>query len=178
MELTIQLIISKREISEESVPFRCHSVLVMIGKQIINNLFEFIAAMWRTIGRACCKVDAGDQDDQWEKDNRLYDFTSEILMEEYLELIIQFGFVTLFVVAFPYVPEDVLSSIFLVCNSRLAPLFALANNLIELRLDAWKLLSKYKRPIPYKASDIGIWDRILSAISHLAVLTNVSCLMN
>jgi anoctamin-3 len=58
-------------------------------------------------------------------------------------------------------------------NSSLAPLFALFNNLIELRLDAWKFLSKYKRPIPYKASDIGIWGDIISGISYLAVLTNV-----
>jgi hypothetical protein len=59
-------------------------------------------------------------------------------------------------------------------NSSLAPLFALFNNLIELRLDAWKFLSKYKRPIPFKASDIGIWGDIITAISYLAVLTNVS----
>ena len=56
----------------------------------------------------------------------------------------------------------------------LAPLFALINNFIELRLDAWKFLSKYKRPIPFKASDIGIWEDIISGISYLAVLTNVS----
>jgi len=56
---------------------------------------------------------------------------------------------------------------------RLAPLFALINNLIEIRLDAWKLLWKYKRPIPYKASNIGIWNDILSAVSYFAVLTNV-----
>lgn len=56
---------------------------------------------------------------------------------------------------------------------RLAPLFALFNNVIEIRLDAWKFLSKYKRPIPFKASDIGIWSDIISAISYIAVLTNV-----
>ncbi|CAF2781671.1 unnamed protein product [Rotaria sp. Silwood2] len=55
---------------------------------------------------------------------------------------------------------------------KLAPLFALINNLIEVRLDAWKFLSKYKRPIPHKASDIGIWDDIISGVSYLAVLTN------
>jgi anoctamin-3 len=49
----------------------------------------------------------------------------------------------------------------------------LINNLIEIRLDAWKLLWKYKRPIPYKASNIGIWNDILSAVSYFAVLTNV-----
>ena len=59
-------------------------------------------------------------------------------------------------------------------NIRLAPLFALINNAIELRLDAWKFLSKYKRPIPFKAADIGIWGDILSGVSYFALLTNVS----
>jgi hypothetical protein len=66
------------------------------------------------------------------------------------------------------------ANLYILVTYRLAPLFALFNNLIELRLDAWKFLSKYKRPIPFKASDIGIWSDIISAISYLAVLTNVS----
>ncbi len=56
----------------------------------------------------------------------------------------------------------------------LAPLFALLNNLVELRLDAWKFLTKYRRPVLYKAADIGVWTDILSVISYFAVLTNVS----
>jgi hypothetical protein len=62
----------------------------------------------------------------------------------------------------------------LLLNIRLAPLFALFNNLIKLRLDAWKFLTKYKRPIPFKAADIGIWNNILSGVSYFALLTNVS----
>ena len=65
-------------------------------------------------------------------------------------------------------------SFILKLNFRLAPLFALFNNVIEIRLDAWKFLSKYKRPIPFKASDIGIWSDIISAVSYIAVLTNVN----
>lgn len=57
---------------------------------------------------------------------------------------------------------------------RLAPLFALINNLIELRFDAWKMLSQFRRPVLYKAADIGVWTSILSVVSYLAVLTNVS----
>ncbi len=46
------------------------------------------------------------------------------LLDEYLELAIQYGFITLFVTAFP-----------------LAPLFALLNNIFEIRLDANKVTS-------------------------------------
>lgn len=70
---------------------------------------------------------------------------------------IQYGFVTLFVAAFP-----------------LAPFLALLNNIIEVRLDAMKLTTQWKRPMADRAQDIGTWFFILKAVSKLAVLVNVS----
>jgi hypothetical protein len=58
----------------------------MIGKQMINNVLEFSAAMRRTITRVCCKRGQPDAQEQWEKDNQLFDFDSNILTDEYLEL--------------------------------------------------------------------------------------------
>ncbi|CAG0916416.1 unnamed protein product [Notodromas monacha] len=69
--------------------------------------------------------------------------------------VIQFGFVTIFVSAFP-----------------LAPLFALLNNIFEMRLDAAKLLTWYRRPVAQRVLGIGIWYDILDAIGKLAVLSN------
>ena len=71
--------------------------------------------------------------------------------------VIQFGFVTIFVAAFP-----------------LAPLFALLNNIIEIRLDAYKFVTIWRRPAATKAQDIGIWLDILTGLSFIAVLSNVS----
>ena len=48
---------------------------------------------------------------------------NEGLFQEYLEMVLQFGFITIFVAAFP-----------------LAPLFALLNNWVEIRLDAQKFV--------------------------------------
>lgn len=56
-----------------------------------------------------------------------------------VSLVIQFGMVTLFVASFP-----------------LAPLFALLNNIIEIRLDAKKFVMELRRPIAAKAKDIGM----------------------
>jgi Calcium-activated chloride channel len=53
-------------------------------------------------------------------------------------LVLQFGFVTLFVAAFP-----------------LAPLFALFNNIVELRSDANKFVTQFRRPVAARASSIG-----------------------
>lgn len=52
--------------------------------------------------------------------------------------VIQYGFVTIFVAAFP-----------------LAPLFALLNNVIEIRVDAYKFTTQWKRPLAERAQDIG-----------------------
>lgn len=69
----------------------------------------------------------------------------------------QFGFVTLFVASFP-----------------LAPLLALLNNIIEIRVDAWKLTTQYRRPVAAKAHSIGVWQDILNGMAVLSVATNVS----
>jgi len=72
-------------------------------------------------------------------------------------LVLQYGFVTIFVAAFP-----------------LAPFFALLNNVLEMRLDAKKFLRFYRRPVPRRVKNIGIWFRILDVIGRLSVVTNVS----
>lgn len=64
---------------------------------------------------------------------------------------------TIFVAAFP-----------------LAPFFALLNNILEMRLDAKKLVTMYRRPVAQRMRDIGIWYRILDSIGKLSVITNVN----
>ncbi|ETK85223.1 hypothetical protein L915_09887 [Phytophthora nicotianae] len=75
--------------------------------------------------------------------------------EDYTEMLVQFGYVSFFSLAFP-----------------LAPLLALLNNLIEMRTDAFKLCQTRQRPLAHKASGIGVWLHVLQIMSVLAVLTN------
>ncbi|KAK9399816.1 anoctamin-4-like [Crotalus adamanteus] len=70
-------------------------------------------------------------------------------------MILQFGFITIFVAAFP-----------------LAPFLALLNNIIEIRLDAYKFVTQWRRPLASRAKDIGIWYGILEGIGILSVITN------
>jgi anoctamin-1 len=74
-----------------------------------------------------------------------------------LNSVLQYGFVTIFVAAFP-----------------LAPFFALLNNVLEMRLDAKKFLRFYRRPVPRRVKNIGVWFRILDILGRLSVVTNVS----
>ncbi|CAI9580783.1 unnamed protein product [Staurois parvus] len=70
-------------------------------------------------------------------------------------MVIQFGFITLFVASFP-----------------LAPVLALLNNILEIRVDAWKLTTQFRRPFAAKAHSIGVWQEILNSMAILSVVTN------
>lgn len=54
----------------------------------------------------------------------------------------------------------------------LAPLFALLNSALELRVDAVNFVCQFRRPIANRAQDIGAWYRIMEAIANLSVLVN------
>ncbi|OQS02448.1 anoctamin, partial [Thraustotheca clavata] len=75
--------------------------------------------------------------------------------DDFTEIIVQFGFCTLFVVAFP-----------------LTPLLSLINNYFEIRVDGYRLLYEYRRSRPRGACDIGSWLEIIEFMTTLAILTN------
>ncbi|XP_053304753.1 anoctamin-1 isoform X2 [Spea bombifrons] len=136
--------------------------IIMLGKQLIqNNLFEIgIPKMKKLIrylkSRRETYLDHEEhvkRKQRYEMDYNLEPFAG--LTPEYMEMIIQFGFVTLFVASFP-----------------LAPLFALLNNIIEIRLDAKKFITELRRPVAVRAKDIGIWYNILRGVGKLAVIIN------
>ncbi|CAL8351850.1 unnamed protein product [Merluccius merluccius] len=135
--------------------------ITMLGKQLIqNNLFEIgIPKLKKLLRRRKSEMDSEQEEahnktlQRYEKDHLLGPFVG--LSPEYMEMIIQFGMVTLFVASFP-----------------LAPLFALLNNIIEIRLDAKKFVTELRRPIAVRAKDIGIWYNLLRGLSKVAVIVN------
>lgn len=76
--------------------------------------------------------------------------------DDYLEIVINFGYITLFASAFP-----------------LAPLLTLLFHSIELQADKWKIYNLYQRPLPYKQNTIGAWKTVLNVMSIIAILTNI-----
>ncbi|XP_053736069.1 anoctamin-7 isoform X2 [Synchiropus splendidus] len=135
-------------------------LVIMVGKQLINNVQEFVVpklkAWWQRQKLRQKSADGeapAELGRPWESDYEL--LVCDGLLSEYLEMVIQFGFITIFVAACP-----------------LAPLFALINNWVEIRLDAQKFVAEYRRPVVERAQDIGIWFPILQFITHVAVLSN------
>ncbi|XP_058484481.1 anoctamin-5b isoform X2 [Solea solea] len=131
-------------------------VIVMAGKQLWGNIQEALLPLIRNWWRSRKgRHHPENQYSRWEQDYVLQNFSQLGLFYEYLEMVIQFGFITLFVASFP-----------------LAPLLALANNILEIRVDSWKFTTQFRRPVASKARNIGAWQEILNAVAILSVVTN------
>lgn len=82
------------------------------------------------------------------------------LFDDFLELALQFGMIMMFACAFP-----------------LAFTFSALNNITEIRTDALKLLTMFKRPIPRAATNIGAWLNIFQFLIVMSICTNCAILV-
>nr|XP_025954493.1 anoctamin-10 isoform X2 [Dromaius novaehollandiae] len=75
--------------------------------------------------------------------------------DDYLELFLQFGYVSLFSCVYP-----------------LAAVFAVLNNVTEIYSDALKMCRVYKRPFAEPTASIGVWQLAFETMSVISVVTN------
>uniref|UniRef100_A0A6I8PJB3 Anoctamin n=1 Tax=Ornithorhynchus anatinus TaxID=9258 RepID=A0A6I8PJB3_ORNAN len=75
--------------------------------------------------------------------------------DDYLELFLQFGYVSLFSCVYP-----------------LAAVFAVLNNITEIYSDALKMCRVYKRPFSEPSASIGVWQLAFETMSVISVVTN------
>lgn len=74
---------------------------------------------------------------------------------EFDEMVLQFGYTTLFVVAAPWVT-----------------LLAFIAVLVECYIDKTKFLTDTRRPFPFRSGNIGVWSYCFEILAFLAVVTN------
>uniref|UniRef100_H3BAT9 Anoctamin n=1 Tax=Latimeria chalumnae TaxID=7897 RepID=H3BAT9_LATCH len=155
--------------------------VIMVLKQTINNFFEYLGPYviillppCKTKERSCCCSYYSLENTRsktgcipssvgcltsrlWMRcgDRDVVSLGFFLVFGDFKKVLIQYSFTTIFVAAFP-----------------LAPLLALINNAIEIRLDAFKMVRLQRRMVPKKANDIGIWLQILDGIGVLAVIAN------
>uniref|UniRef100_G1RA07 Anoctamin n=1 Tax=Nomascus leucogenys TaxID=61853 RepID=G1RA07_NOMLE len=134
--------------------------IIMGLKQTLSNCCEYLVP-WVT--HKCRSLRASESGHlprdpelrDWRRNYLLNPVNTFSLFDEFMEMMIQYGFTTIFVAAFP-----------------LAPLLALFSNLVEIRLDAIKMVWLQRRLVPRKAKDIGTWLQVLETIGVLAVIAN------
>ncbi|XP_028303555.1 anoctamin-9 isoform X2 [Gouania willdenowi] len=152
--------------------------VILLLKQTLNNIFEFTVPLLKNLiskttakklQRKCgecyrksCRYGRGNVEQcdicklrVWLQNYHLASTDSFNLFNEFLEMVVQFSFTTIFVAAFP-----------------LAPFLALINNIFEIRLDAIKMVCLEQRLVPRKTNDIGVWTKVLEAVGVLAVIAN------
>lgn len=75
---------------------------------------------------------------------------------DYIEMMVQYGYVILFSVGFP-----------------MAPVLAFLNNVVEVQVDKYKLMKLTKRPVPLSANNIGMWALIIDIVTTISIFTNM-----
>ncbi|OMJ90414.1 hypothetical protein SteCoe_7220 [Stentor coeruleus] len=93
-----------------------------------------------------------------EYDSKLEVYENPI--QDYIEMIIQFGYVCMFGVAAPIIA-----------------LLALIEITLEIRVDAWKLCNLTKRPDPIRSDSIGVWLNIISVMAYAGAATNAGIIV-
>ncbi|CAH1119328.1 unnamed protein product [Phaedon cochleariae] len=92
---------------------------------------------------------------QWEEDFNLLPVGTNFLDDAYIDMAIQHGYMSLFLVAFP-----------------LAPVFSLVNSVLKMRFDAIRLLKRSRRVIPRYMTGIDQWNTVFQVITLLGAIAN------
>lgn len=129
---------------------------IMVGQQIFYNISELgIPYLKMLLKKRRSQPSKDVERPQYELDHDLSPLERHFMFWEYLEIVLQYGFVTMFVAAFP-----------------LGPLFALLNVILEIRVDAINFLCQFRRADAIRAEDIGAWFGVLETITRISVLVN------
>ncbi|XP_007947895.2 anoctamin-10 [Orycteropus afer afer] len=135
---------------------------LLITSQILNQIVESLLPYWLQ-KRHGVQVKRKLQALKADIDATLYE---QVILEkemvtylgtfdDYLELFLQFGYVSLFSCVYP-----------------LAAAFAVLNNFTEVNSDALKMCRVFKRPFSEPSANIGVWQLAFETMSVISVVTN------
>ncbi|ETV94715.1 hypothetical protein H310_11688 [Aphanomyces invadans] len=133
------------------------ALIIIYGSQIvIGNIKEvliprFFALLARRQHKAASKDELGSVELQFFKSHYGWKGT----FDDFLEMVLQFGYSSFFVVSFP-----------------LTPLLSFLNNMLEIRIDGYRLTEDCRRPRPHHAANIGLWSTVLEQFVTIAIITN------
>ncbi|CDQ59508.1 unnamed protein product [Oncorhynchus mykiss] len=77
------------------------------------------------------------------------------LFAEYIELLVQFGYLSLFSCVYP-----------------LTAVLLLLNNVTEIRADAYKICKLFRKPFSAPVSNIGVWQTAFEVLGFVSVMSN------
>uniref|UniRef100_A0A3B3Z3P5 Anoctamin n=1 Tax=Poecilia mexicana TaxID=48701 RepID=A0A3B3Z3P5_9TELE len=137
---------------------------LLITSQILNQFMEAFLPYWlqrrrnkKMIRKVQKRRTPGDKELPLAEQVRLEADMSTYLgtFDDYLELFLLFGYVSLFSCVYP-----------------LAAVLVVLNNVTEVYSDAFKMCHVFKRPFADPAANIGVWQLAFETMSVIAVVTN------
>ncbi|XP_073328600.1 anoctamin-10 [Pagrus major] len=129
---------------------------LLIVTQLINQVTEvvipflvdrFISAPHRT------ESEDDPEEDKFRNQSTLPAFPG--LFAEYIELLVQFGYLSLFSCVYP-----------------LTAVLLLINNLTEIRSDAYKICKLFRKPFTPPVANMGVWQIAFEVLSFVSVVSN------
>uniref|UniRef100_A0A8C2FRH9 Anoctamin n=1 Tax=Cyprinus carpio TaxID=7962 RepID=A0A8C2FRH9_CYPCA len=129
---------------------------LLIVTQVVNQFTEVVVPF--LVDRFLTSADRNLKEDDPEVDHlqaqgSLPAFPG--LFAEYIELLVQFGYLSLFSCVYPLT----------------APLLLL-NNLTEIRTDAYKLCKLFNKPFSAPVANMGVWQPAFEVLSFISVMSN------
>jgi hypothetical protein len=139
---------------------------VMAAKEVLDpKIARWLASRKQALAEAAAAdrdADGGGPSQELGRDEE--PFEGELLLPEYggtfddyAAIVLQYGYITMFASALPLV----------------VPL-AMVEVLLQIRVDAFKLVDSFKRPDPEIAEHVGMWGDLVEAMGLLAVFTNTA----
>uniref|UniRef100_A0AAV2L073 Anoctamin n=1 Tax=Knipowitschia caucasica TaxID=637954 RepID=A0AAV2L073_KNICA len=134
---------------------------LLIVTQIINQFTEVVVPF--LVDRFISAPNRAESEDDPQEDKFRNQGTLPVfpgLFAEYIELLVQFGYLSLFSCVFP-----------------LTAVLLLINNLTEIRLDAYKVCKLFCKPFSAPVANMGVWQIAFEVLSFVSVVTNCWLLM-
>ncbi|KAM9310503.1 anoctamin-10 isoform 1-T3 [Pholidichthys leucotaenia] len=151
-------------IMQDMLLLRQSLATLLITSQILNQIMEAFLPYWlqrrrnkKMIRKVQKRKTLGDKELPLAEQVRLEADMSTYLgtFDDYLELFLLFGYVSLFSCVYP-----------------LAAVLVVLNNITEVYSDAFKMCRVFKRPFSDPAANIGVWQLAFETMSVIAVVTN------
>ncbi|XP_044050565.1 anoctamin-10-like isoform X2 [Siniperca chuatsi] len=129
---------------------------LLIVTQLVNQVTEVVIPFLvdRFISAPHRRESKDDpEEDKFRNQSTLPAFPG--LFAEYIELLVQFGYLSLFSCVYP-----------------LTAVLLLINNLTEIRSDAYKICKLFRKPFSPPVANMGVWQIAFEVLSFASVVTN------
>lgn len=129
---------------------------LLIVTQLVNQVTEVVVPF--LVDRFISAPHRTEREDDPEEDKFRNQITLPVfpgLFAEYIELLVQFGYLSLFSCVFP-----------------LTAVLLLINNLTEIRSDAYKICKLFRKPFSPPVANMGVWQIAFEVLSFVSVVSN------